>query len=158
METKRTYRVFRFRSNTTWKSGRMGVISASGKPDLATSSPPEFGGRPEYWSPEDLFVATVNACLMQTFAAYAVRSNLGLVSYESEIEGVLERAEGRYRFTEFTVRPVLVLRTAADVERARTLLESAESSCLISESVRANVRLIPEFRVAAADMGERTVA
>src|SRR5712692_5673030 len=136
METKRAYKVFRFHSSVSWKSGRMGVISANGKPDLASSSPPEFGGRPEYWSPEDLFVATVNVCLMHTFMAYALRTNLGLASYESEVEGVLERAEGRYRFTEFTVRPVLVLQTAADMERARTIMDSAESSCLISESVR----------------------
>jgi len=153
---RRSHRVFRFRNSTTWKSGRTGVVSANGKPDLAVASPPEFGGRPEYWSPEDLFAATVNVCLMQTFMAFAARSNVAVVSYESEVEGVLERAEGRYRFTEFTVRPVLVLQTAADLERARTLLESAESSCLISESVRANVRLVPEFRV--AEMGQRTVA
>jgi len=154
VEAKPTYKVFRFRSNVTWKTGRQGIISASGKSDLASSSPPEFGGRPEYWSPEDLFVASVNACLMQTFMAYALRSNLGVVSYESEIEGVLERAEGRYRFTEFTVRPQLVLQSAPDVERARTIMDSAEGSCLISESVRANVRLVPEFRV--APMGAQT--
>jgi hypothetical protein len=35
-------------------------------------------------------------------------------------------------------------------------MDSAESSCLISESVRANVRLVPDFRVAV--VGERTVA
>jgi len=155
VETKRTYKVFRFRSNASWKTGRQGVLSASGKTDLATSSPPEFGGRPECWSPEDLFAATVNACLMQTFMAFALRSNLGLVSYESEIEGVLERAEGRYRFTEFTVRPLLMLRTTADAERAQTIMDSAESSCLISESIRANVKVVPEFRVAAVQ-GERT--
>lgn len=156
METRRTHRVFRFRNNVAWKTGRTGVISANGKPDLATSSPPEFGGRAEYWSPEDLFAATVNVCLMQTFMAYAQRSNLGLVSYDSEVEGTLERAEGRYRFTEFTVRPVVVLQTAFDMERARRLMDSAESSCLISESMRANVRLVPEFRV--LEMGQRTVA
>ena len=156
METQRSYKVFRFRSKASWKTGRQGVISASGKPDLATSSPPEFGGRPEFWSPEDLFAATVNACLMQTFMAFALRSNLALVSYESEIEGVLERAEGRYRFTEFTVRPLLALRTAADAERAQTIMDSAESSCLISESIRANVKVIPEFRVAA--QGEQATA
>lgn len=156
MQTRRTYRVFRFSSSLSWKTGRTGVISATGKPNLATSSPPEFGGRPEYWSPEDLFVATVNICLMQTFVALAQRTNLGLVSYESEIEGVLERAEGRYRFTEFTVRPLIALQTAPDVDRARALMETAESSCLISESVRANVRLIPDYRVTA--LGQRTVA
>ncbi len=158
METQRSYKVFRFRSKASWKTGRQGVISASGKPDLATSSPPEFGGRPEFWSPEDLFAATVNACLMQTFMAFALRSNLGLVSYESEIEGVLERAEGRYRFTEFTVRLLLVLGAAADVERAQTIMDSAESSCLISESIRANVKVVPEFRVAAQEGQTTAVA
>ncbi len=148
METKRTYKVFRFESNMRWKSGRHGVISLAGKPDLDISSPPEFGGKPGFWSPEDLFVATVNACLMQTFMAFALRTDLALLSYESAAEGVLERAEGRYRFTEFNIRPLLVLKSEKDVERARTILDSAEAVCLISESIRATVKVFPEFRVA----------
>jgi organic hydroperoxide reductase OsmC/OhrA len=157
VETKRTYRDFRFRNKVSWETGRQGVISGAGKPDLATSSPPEFGGSAECWSPEDLFAAAVNVCLMQTFMAFALRSNLGLASYESEVEGVLERAEGRYRFTELTLRPCLVLKTAADVERAQMIMESAESSCLITESIRAHVKVAPDYRV-AAHAQQRTVA
>jgi peroxiredoxin-like protein len=144
------HRVFRFETNVRWESGRDGHVSARGKPGLHVSSPQQFGGKIESWSPEDLFVAAVNACVMQTFLAYALRANLSLVSYESAAEGVLERAEGRYRFTEFNVYPVLVLRTEADIERARTIMESAESSCLISESIRARVRVVPDFRVDSA--------
>jgi peroxiredoxin-like protein len=148
MITKPTHRVFRFENKVRWESGRNGSISAEGKPDLRISSPPQFGGKPELWSPEDLFVGAVNVCIMQTFLAYAQRANLQVVSYESTVEGVLERAEGRYRFTELNVSPLLVLKSEQDAEIARTIMESAESSCLITESVRARVKLSPEYRVA----------
>lgn len=151
MEMKPSHRVFRFESGVRWHSSRSGAISLKGKPELYVSPPAQFGGKSEFWSPEDLFTASVNVCLMQTFMAFALRANLPLVSYESTIEGVLERAEGRYRFTEFTVYPVLVLRSEEDIESARTILESAESSCMISESIRARVKLSPEFRIASAE-------
>ena len=147
MQARPAHRVFRFENSLQWESGRNGFISARGNSHMHVSSPPQFGGKAELWSPEDLIVAAVNACIMQTFMAYALRANLPLISYESEAEGILERAEGRYRFTEFNVRPVLVLPSERDAESARTIMESAEASCLISESVRARVTLSPDFRI-----------
>jgi organic hydroperoxide reductase OsmC/OhrA len=147
MQAKPIHRIFRFENNVRWESGRNGSVSVAGKPRIHISSPPQFGGKPELWSPEDLLLAAVNACVMQTFVTFAVRANLPLVSYESVAEGVLERAEGRYRFTEFNVYPVLVLNSEQDLETARLIMESAECSCLITESVRARIRLSPDFRI-----------
>jgi len=145
MTTKPSYKVFHFRNSVEWKSGRHGMIHAADKPTIEVSRPPQFNGQEGVWSPEDLFLATVNICLMQTFMEYALRTDLGLISYESAAEGVLERSEGRYRFTEFHLQPVILVKSEEDVGRAAKILNSAESACLISNSIRATVKVIPEF-------------
>ncbi len=147
MPIRPAFETYLFDSSVRWKTGRQGTISGARKPRLEVSSPPEFKGEPGFWSPEDLFLATVNVCLMQTFMEYALRTNLGVSAYASDAEGVLERAEGRYRFTEFRLRPQVVVKSSEDIPRAQRILDSAQGVCLISNSIRATVRVSPEFRV-----------
>ena len=49
METKTTYKSFRYKANTAWNSARRGTLSASGKPNIDVGSPPEFKGEPDIW-------------------------------------------------------------------------------------------------------------
>lgn len=59
-----------YKTNLRWESNRRGVLSAPGLPDLAVATPPEFpGGHPGIWSPEHLFVASAEVCVMTTFLA-----------------------------------------------------------------------------------------
>ena len=146
METKKTYKVFRYGSEVRWGMGRRGSICSFGKPELEISSPPEFKGDPGFWTPEDLFVASVNACIMMTFLAYAQHKGLELAEYESEAEGVLENVEGKYRFTEVTVRPHVVVKSAEAVSQAREILNSAHRDCLVTNSTTAEVKIFPEVR------------
>ncbi|MBI3191832.1 MAG: OsmC family protein, partial [Pedosphaera parvula] len=55
--------------------------------EFRVASPPEFKGEAGVWTPEDLFVAAVNVCTMTTFAAFAQRLNLPVLSYRCEAEG-----------------------------------------------------------------------
>ena len=71
MEVKRVNKTFRYETGLVWQWGRRAVVSAAGKPSIEVSSPPEFKGDPGMWTPEDLLVAAVNACVLQTFLAYA---------------------------------------------------------------------------------------
>jgi len=148
MEGKKAYKVFRYASEVRWKSGRRGIVCSSGKPDLEVSSPPEFKGEAGLWTPEDMFVASINVCTLLTFLALAQHKGLEFVSYESEAEGTLEAVEGKYRFTEVALRPHLVLKAQEDVERARKILEDAHAHCFISNSTSASIKLFPQFRVA----------
>jgi organic hydroperoxide reductase OsmC/OhrA len=150
MEVKKTYKVFRYQCDVDWKSGRRAVISSEGRPDIEASSPPEFKGEPGFWTPEDMFVASVNLCTLMTFVAFAQRKELEFVSYESAAEGVLEFVEGKYRFTEVILHPHLVLRSEADIGRAQQILDDAHKGCLVSNSLTAAVKVFPEIRVAAA--------
>src|ERR1700721_73466 len=109
METKTTYKSFRYNSNTAWNSARRGTLSASRKPNIVVGSPPEFKGQPDIWAPEELLVGSVNTCLMLTFLTLAQAKGLVPVGYQSEAEGLLENVEGKYRITEVTVRPRVTL-------------------------------------------------
>jgi organic hydroperoxide reductase OsmC/OhrA len=83
----------------------MGMLSSTGKPDIQVSTPPEFKGHEGIWSPEDLFVASVNVCVMSTFLALAERAGLAFMSYESDAEGRVELAEGKLQVTSVTLIP-----------------------------------------------------
>lgn len=150
MEPKKSYKVFRYQTDTFWKSGRRAVISAPGKPDVEVSSPPEFKGEAGFWTPEELFVSSVNLCTLLTFAAFAQNKGLEFVSYESAAEGVLENVEGKYRFTEIILHPHIVIKLEADIERVRKILDDAHKACLVSNSITSAVKIFPDIRVAAA--------
>jgi len=149
MEPKKVYKSFRFQNQLRWTTGRRAVLSAAGKPDIEASSPPEFKGEAGFWTPEDLFLASINLCTMLTFVAFAQNKKLGFLSYESPIEGLIENVEGRYRYTEVCLRPTIEVRVPEDVERARSILDDAHKACFVANSVTSTVRLVPDFRVAA---------
>src|SRR5262245_24459762 len=141
MVAKRAYKSFRYRANTVWGIARRGTLSASGKPDIVVGSPPEFKGEPDIWAPEELLVGSVNTCMMLTFLSLAQARGLTPVGYESEAEGLLENSEGRYRITEVTVRPRVVLANKTELEVANKTMEAVEAHCFISNSIRAEVKL-----------------
>ena len=122
--------------------------SLAGKPELVISSPPEFRGDAGIWTPEDMFVTALNACIMQTFLSFAEQKKLALESYDSSAEALLEFKDGKYRFTEITVRPQLALKSQEEVERAREIMESAHANCFVSNSITCAVKILSEFRVA----------
>jgi organic hydroperoxide reductase OsmC/OhrA len=147
MEVKKAFKVFRYASEVSWKSGRMGVVCSSGKPDLTVSSPPEFKGEVGNWTPEDMFVASLNVCTMLTFLAFAQHKGLNFAGYESDAEGTLESVEGKYRFTEVTLHPHITVKSQAEVELARKILEDAHANCFVANSTTAAVKVFPQFRV-----------
>ena len=67
---------FIYQTELQWTEQKKGVVSASGKPSFETAVPPEFKGHEGIWTPEDLFVASVNVCLMATFLYYAETEKL----------------------------------------------------------------------------------
>lgn len=147
MEAKKSYKSFRYRNDLVWKSGRRGAVTSLGKPELEVGSPPEFKGEPGAWSPEDMYVGALNACLMLTFLALADRKGLGLATYASSAEGLLEHSDGRYRITEVTVQPTVAVKSDADLDAARELMGKVEENCFISNSITAKVKLQPHFHV-----------
>ena len=134
-------RVYTYRTGVKWTGRRLGVASSPGKPDVQVATPPEFKGHEGIWSPEDLFVASVNVCLMTTFLAVAERAGLALSSYESEAEGRLEMVDGKFQVTSITLRPKVVVAAGGDTGKVGELLAKAKANCLISNSIKSRVVL-----------------
>lgn len=141
-------KMYMYQTTVKWTEQRKGVMSCVGKPEVQVATPPEFKGHEGIWSPEDLFVASANVCLMTTFLAMAERARLAFSSYESTAEGRLELVEGKFQFTTITIRPSITLKAGGDVVQAKELIEKAERNCLISNSMKATMRLEPIIRSA----------
>ncbi|HRN38701.1 MAG TPA: OsmC family protein [Flavobacteriales bacterium] len=133
----------------TWKEGRIGELSS---PELPThidvDTPPEFDqGVPGIWSPEHLFTASVLSCFMTTFLAVAEYSKLEFASFTCSAEGILAKVDGKYLMTAITLRPVLQVGKAEAIERGQRVLEKAEKACLITNSIRTEVKLEPRVHL-----------
>ena len=139
-------KVYMYQTAVKWTDQRKGVMSCTGKPEVQVATPPEFKGHEDIWSPEDLFVASANVCLMTTFLAVAERAGLAFSAYESAAEGRLELFEGKFQFTAITIRPSITLKSGDDAAKAKELIEKAERNCLISNSMKATVTLEPVIR------------
>ena len=137
---------YTYHTTVKWTEQRKGVISCAGKPDIQVATPPEFKGHEGIWSPEDLFVASANVCLMTTFLAMADRAGLAFTSYESVAEGRLELVDGKFQFTAITLKPTITLPANADAAKTKELIEKAEANCLISNSMKARVSLEATIR------------
>ena len=137
---------FFYETEIEWSHEREGKSSGPQLPTIPVGAPPEFKGREGNWTPEHLFVASVNTCLMLTLLAIAENSKLNLVSYKSTAKGKLEKVQGAgYQITEIVVRPKVVVASAEDLRRVPKILEKAKEGCFISNSIKSAVKLEPEI-------------
>lgn len=123
-----------------------GIIKSKDKPSIELSAPVEFGGKKGVWAPEDLLVASVNACIMTTFSYYAEKRGLDFVSYESSAEGIIELVEMQYLFSEITIKPKIIVKSKEDIEVAENLIEISKKNCFISNSLKSKVILEQEVK------------
>lgn len=136
-------KVYTYRTAVKWTEQKKGTITCERKPDIQVATPPEFKGHEGIWSPEDLYVASANICLMTTFLAVAERAGLTFTSYHCEAEGRLELVEGKFQVTVITLRPQIALQSGSDAAKAKELIEKAEANCLISNSMKTRITLEP---------------
>jgi organic hydroperoxide reductase OsmC/OhrA len=137
-----------YNTSVHWNGQRRGTLSSFGLPDLAISTPPEFKGEAGVWTPEHLFVAAAEICLMATFIGIAELSKVPVTAYRSEARGRLERVEGKgLSFTEIFISPVIELEDLQHRISAERVMEKAEKTCLIANSMLTSIRVEPRFTV-----------
>ena len=141
--------------DVNWNSERKGMMCS---PELNSeegscievATPPEFPkGMPGIWSPEHLFTAAVSSCLMTTFLSIAENSKLSFTSFSCKSKGKLEQVEGKLIMSEIILEPTVTIAEEKDRERAERVLQKSESACLISNSVKSKVTMIPTIKVKA---------
>jgi organic hydroperoxide reductase OsmC/OhrA len=136
--------------NASVRPGGDVPLSAEGVRIIESAPPKEFDGPGNQWSPEGLLTAAVADCFVLGFRAIAAGSKLPWTSLEASTRGTLDRAEGKMRFTRFETHAKLHVPPGVDVERAKRLLEKAEATCLIANSLSAERHLTLEVAVGAA--------
>jgi organic hydroperoxide reductase OsmC/OhrA len=119
-------------------------LSAEGVRIIESAPPKEFDGPGNQWSPEALLTAAVADCFVLGFRAIASASKYAWLSLESRTEGTLDRIEGKMRFTRFDTHAKLQVPAGADMERAKRLLEKAELTCLVANSLNSERHLTVE--------------
>jgi organic hydroperoxide reductase OsmC/OhrA len=116
-------------------------VTSAGLPALATAAPAEFDGPGDRWSPEPLLVGAVADCFLLSFRGVARANKFAWNSLACEVDGTLDRLEGKTRFTHVVVRATLRAPAGTDVAKAVQLMERAEHVCLISNSLAAERRV-----------------
>lgn len=140
----------------SWTQDRMGLLSSpelnnSEKPNnnyIEVATPPQFPkGIPGIWSPEHLFTAAVSSCLMTTFLSIAENSKLEFTHFECKAKGKLDQVDGKFIMTEIILEPFVIIVNERDREKAERLLNKSEAACLISNSIKSKITMIPTIQV-----------
>jgi peroxiredoxin-like protein len=134
-----------YETEIEWKGDKDLRIVSGKLPVIEAGAPPEFKGREGNWSPEHLFVASLNSCYTLTLLAIAEFSKIALVSLSSTARGKLEKVEGSsYQVTEIVVKPRVVIASADDLTRMPRILEKAKENCFVSNSIKSAIKIEPE--------------
>jgi len=135
-----------YETTVTWTEGRKGLLTEPTLPNIEVATPPEFPkGVPNIWSPEHLFVASVNICLMTTFLSIAENSKLDFSSFNCKAKGKLEKVENAFMISEIELFPEIIVSAEKDIERAERIIQKSEQHCLISNSVKTKIILSPKI-------------
>ncbi len=117
------------------------TLSSEGLTSIGSAPPAEFDGPGDRWSPETLLLASVADCFVLSFRAVATASKFEWLSLDCQTTGKLDRVERVNQFTEIENEVVLRIPAGSSEDTGRRLLEKAESVCLISNSLTADVHL-----------------
>jgi len=145
-EQEHTYEV-----DIDWAEGRIGIMSSPVLDDrLEVATPPQFPeGVPGIWSPEHLFVSSVSGCFMTTFVAIAENSGLAFEDLKVNAVGTMGKSDGKFMITEIMLKPELLIYDEKNREKALRILEKAEAACLITRSIKSEVKFEPNIAIAA---------
>jgi peroxiredoxin-like protein len=137
--------VYFYETEIEWKGDKNLQLTGGKLPAIEAGAPPEFKGQEGVWSPEHLFVASLNSCYLLTLLAIAEFSKIGIVSLSSSAKGKLEKVAGSaYQVTEIVVKPRVVITSANDLARMPRIFEKAKENCFVSNSIKSTIKIEPE--------------
>jgi len=111
------------------------TVYADHLPALQVAPPAQFDGPGDQWSPEELLMASVANCVVLSFRAIAKVSRLNWLSIECEVNGELGKVGNQIKFTEIWTKANLLIPSGERIDKAEKLLNKAEETCFISNSL-----------------------
>ncbi|MGD0909469.1 MAG: OsmC family protein [Candidatus Acidiferrales bacterium] len=127
---------------------RNGLVMAENvSPSIAFSAPRRSQGQPGYWTPEHFLVAAVASCFVSTFSWMATATKFEFISFNLEVQGMVEKDEMGWKFKEVVLRPRLKIVRAKDADRGNRLLAKAKRNCLIGRSLACPLSMESEITI-----------
>jgi organic hydroperoxide reductase OsmC/OhrA len=134
-------KTFRYDTELTWRGGRSCEVTAGQRPPVLVVPPADFpGGEDGDWSPEHLFLASLQSCTMLSFLAHCAHSGVEVVSYRSHASGDLSRREEDRRYAFQRIALIInVVVAGGHAPLAQSLTDKAHRDCFITASTTAEV-------------------
>ena len=126
-----------FEGTATWKGGTECQLTVKGQEIATVSPPPSFGGKEDYFVPEEIFAAALASFMNTLFLLIAKNSMLGLrsLSTKAMVTIRIEVLE-KLIFTKIHFAMKIKLETDIDRERkkANKVYDMAQKICPLRQS------------------------
>lgn len=133
--------MWEYKTTVTWKGEKVADVECENKPPIAFTAPPEFGGREDRWSPEDLLVAAVESCLHLTARYWVGAMKVDMKGYRSSAVGRMERTPKGLRFQGIDIRIEVEVGSEEDAGKMKEVMEKTEQYCPVSQAVSCPIAL-----------------
>ena len=138
-------RKYFYDTEVEWTTERKGIMRTKGMPDIDVACAPEFGGHKDIWTPEHLFVGSIEICTMSTFLFLAHKEGLEIASYKSTAKGEAQMVDGAIRYVSLVVKPVVEIFKEADRATVKKIFAEIGTWCMISNSIIPEVKIETEI-------------
>ncbi|MBN1592812.1 MAG: OsmC family protein [Candidatus Coatesbacteria bacterium] len=143
-------KIFHFPTSLEWTKEHQGIAHAPDKPGIPIACPPVFckGSPNNMWTPEELFVSSLEVCVLLSFISQAKRNGVSFVSYKSKADSRLEYVGREFMFSEIVLDVHIEIPETQDPEQVRTALADSKKRCLISSSMKTEIKINADIKVA----------
>lgn len=138
---------YQFKTSLKWTEAKKGVLKSEGKPDISVACPLVFGGHDNIWSPEELFLASIEVCNMTTFLWFTKKDNIKFKSYLSNTIGKVRFERGKFRFFSINIYLKIIAESENNKEKIKKILKKVKNSCVVSNSILPQVNIISKIEI-----------
>lgn len=131
---------FTYRTSLIWERGRIGDLISATHPENTTIRL-DLGGPGKEWTPGELFVGSIEGCMVATLLSLAHKHGLAISGWSSSASGTIEGGVHGFAFTSIAVAVRLTLYREEDRTLAAQLLVQAHESCFLMRSLSVPVTL-----------------
>lgn len=134
-----------YNTNLEWIGEKKGILKCKGKDDIKIACPPEFGGHENIWSPEDLFLSSIEVCTMTTFLYLIKKEKINIVYYKSNADAIAELIKNSFEFSSIIIHMKIGVLSEKDKIKVNKIINKIPNLCIVSKSIKPNVILDAEF-------------
>ncbi len=128
-----------------WDKKKNAFLCSLGNKTIEIAESLEFKKHDDMWTPNELFVASVEGFVKDAFIDLAKKNALEFLNYASTAQGVIEKVEDKFRFAEINIWPRIVVVSSGQIEKTKELIKLAGENCAIANLVTCKISVYPEI-------------